>query len=412
MSINATCTFHGVGQGLFYSAIINAKKGKKQYTFSFVYDCGASKKQTRLTQSIEDFVDVLPMHSDTKPKLDLLIISHFHQDHISGLPKLLKLVDVDMVILPYTAPEMLLLYAIDAEPLDPFLRTFYSDPVTAIAGYGVNRIIQCVNNEDGYKESRQQSDDYNESRYNQNLDNVKLEFERIIDQYPINKTQVQVVQKLQKASVIQADWQFLFWNDSKPSQNLTEYVDEINKYRLKNNFLDVAHLIANPSFIRTLKKTCINNNILNQMSIIVHHRPVNAKASTLFFNGPNLCNNSKCDCPIMPRFYHQRKYNCATLLTGDIELDRLNDKSDSSSTATEILNEHTDVLLVPHHGSGMKWDAIDYRLKESPVFVLSYGITNQYGHPDATTISNILKNRSNLITVNEGIPYIYHISVL
>ena len=78
-----TFTFHGIGQGLFYSGSI-ANGG-----FNFVYDCGSESPAMLRTIT-------LPCAD-----LDFVAISHFHDDHVNGLPALFRNHRVEKVFLPY-----------------------------------------------------------------------------------------------------------------------------------------------------------------------------------------------------------------------------------------------------------------------------------------------------------------------
>ena len=69
-----------VGQGLFYSGTI---KYENNQNFNFVYDCGSS------SMNIDEIVDHYVETSLIDKTLDMLVISHFDEDHISGIPKLL-----------------------------------------------------------------------------------------------------------------------------------------------------------------------------------------------------------------------------------------------------------------------------------------------------------------------------------
>ena len=64
-----TRAIHPVGQGAFYSEIFSARKKTR---FTAVYDCGSNDKEY-LKTNIEKFGTV-----------DLVFISHFHNDHING----------------------------------------------------------------------------------------------------------------------------------------------------------------------------------------------------------------------------------------------------------------------------------------------------------------------------------------
>ena len=69
------CEFWNVGQGLFSSGRIQMGDA---LAFHWVYDCGTSSSQ----QLIQNAVN--------KGSIDLLVLSHFDKDHISGVKELLK----------------------------------------------------------------------------------------------------------------------------------------------------------------------------------------------------------------------------------------------------------------------------------------------------------------------------------
>ena len=80
-------TFHGIGQGLFYSGTI--KHENQENAFNFVYDCGSEslEKLGEPTLQVEE--------------IDFIAISHFHKDHINGIPKLLEKYHVKKIYIPY-----------------------------------------------------------------------------------------------------------------------------------------------------------------------------------------------------------------------------------------------------------------------------------------------------------------------
>ncbi len=83
MKMENVFTFYGIGQGLFYwGAIDNGM-------FNFVYDCGS--------QNLSLFEKVGYPDSD----IDFMVISHLHNDHINGLPILLKNRKIRKIFLPY-----------------------------------------------------------------------------------------------------------------------------------------------------------------------------------------------------------------------------------------------------------------------------------------------------------------------
>ena len=76
------------GQGLFYMGEIDLSNRK---TFRFIYDCGGNNISRAINQHIKK--DVV---------IDMLVISHFDDDHINGLPNLFNRVErVKRIFIPY-----------------------------------------------------------------------------------------------------------------------------------------------------------------------------------------------------------------------------------------------------------------------------------------------------------------------
>ena len=82
---------HPVGQGAFYSETLHVP-GSTEDKY-IVYDCGTSSKRGRLNDEISG---ALP---DGKG-IDVLFISHFHEDHINGIKNLAKNHRIKYVVLP------------------------------------------------------------------------------------------------------------------------------------------------------------------------------------------------------------------------------------------------------------------------------------------------------------------------
>ncbi len=96
-------TFHAVGQGAFYSEELRHDDGER--LFRMVYDCGSStlkdkKMQIKATADLRNDTDV-----------DLLIVSHFHQDHINGIPAL----NPKRVLIPYLSPDVAIYLMVQAQ---------------------------------------------------------------------------------------------------------------------------------------------------------------------------------------------------------------------------------------------------------------------------------------------------------
>ena len=95
-----TVTCWPVGQGLFTQADVRC--GDRD--FRIVYDCGTSSPQQHCWSAV---------HNLPPERLDLLVLSHYDLDHISGVAELLDHTGgTDRVWVPYIAPELRWLQAI------------------------------------------------------------------------------------------------------------------------------------------------------------------------------------------------------------------------------------------------------------------------------------------------------------
>src|SRR5947208_13493 len=118
MNLLSYFNFHPVGQGCFYTGIIKFQNKE----FSFIYDCGTLSKRQFLTNASETFI---------RPRnvIDMVIISHFDEDHVNGVFEILKKVRCKRLILPYYEPfERLIVYSSqDNDPGGDYLN-FLIDP--------------------------------------------------------------------------------------------------------------------------------------------------------------------------------------------------------------------------------------------------------------------------------------------
>lgn len=90
-------TIHPAGQGLFYSGTVRMVNSYPP-PFRFVYDCG-SLNAHNLREEVEVFRQQENLPSN---HLNLLVISHFHQDHISHIKKLVEgSVKIDKLVMPF-----------------------------------------------------------------------------------------------------------------------------------------------------------------------------------------------------------------------------------------------------------------------------------------------------------------------
>lgn len=123
MSIKIEYNFWAVGQGLFSNGVVKHSDTKEE--FHWVYDCGTSSKAQLIDQSIFAMKKEYPVG-----EIDLLVISHFDKDHISGIKELAKQYKIKRVLLPYySLGERLVLAYISGIKANNPLFDLYLNPV-------------------------------------------------------------------------------------------------------------------------------------------------------------------------------------------------------------------------------------------------------------------------------------------
>jgi hypothetical protein len=131
--------FKPVGQGLFAFGSLEFKhipKGRRKintrrppdWDFTWVYDCGTSSGQALVDRGIREIA------AKVNGKLDLIVISHLHHDHISGLLRLLNEVGTQTIMFPWAPLWQRLLIGFDQGLTnEDRAMDFYIDPVGYLA---------------------------------------------------------------------------------------------------------------------------------------------------------------------------------------------------------------------------------------------------------------------------------------
>ena len=387
IKMRAECQFAKAGQGLFYNGIIVNKNERKSDVFSFVYDCGTSSASRVLNDSVDEYRNII------KNKLDLLFISHLHQDHISHIPRLIDGIDVDIVFLPDIIPEIRLLLAssFDDIELNSELIYLYSDPV----GYFIARRARCVvlmmGEGESSTEGRENRTEDNKETYNgitiQTLGG-KLEKE--------SKGNVKIIKcsGMAQATIPIVSWEFSIINMNFEYHKKPKFIGQIQEI-LKNNNNNFFNILGDKESLQKLRKIykrCFGktNKKINENSVIVHSYPI---------GGGNLVDRGKVD----------RDGKADTLLLGNISINEVS----LGNMHRDLLKDHCCpcVIQLLRHGARIDRcpDFFELPTKSHsfyPILVASYGLINNYGHPDFS-FDHYFHCRNRIRLVNERQDYSY-----
>ena len=382
-----------VGQGLFYTGKI--KHESITNSFQFMYDCGGSKKGI-ISKEIDEYLNCF----NQKNEIDMLVISHFDNDHINGLPHLLKKVNkIKKIFIPYY-----------------YNLSSYLLLVAYIYGNGGD-LSSKVDNIFLVRPSRHEGE---ERQYD--IDELGIEDE-IDETYRIGNISVSKID-LSSCISLRGVWKFKFYNTLlKEETSIGKVKKDIDSLIKQHNSVGLEDLLSNhwDDSVKKGLKTIYDSNVpvnsvtkkfknssQNQASLCLYHSTlIRNKYSKMIFK-----QNRMNDCSLFYKdrcclnFLCRSIENIGTMLTGDISLRSEDQKSKQKYEhfceyfASEKNN--TVIFLVPHHGSSNNWNPnIPVDFKNINFFINSAGLDNRHKHPDGNVIKDILSTGANFLWANE-----------
>ena len=275
-SVNTEFRFHNVGQGLFYSGEIE----RSGSYLRFVYDCG-SETTKMISNAVETF-----KQSIKDSEIDMLVISHFHEDHVSGLEELFNSFTIKNVILPYFTPIERLLIALRNVGMPLWYYEFLSDPVEYLVEKGVERVVvlggRHGRNEE-YPQRPPQSPEGENSKLNFKLPEGKVLKNKIINNEWNWRRYIKDKKLWIRTHHGHVDgiglWIFRFFNYQVPLHSLSDFQDCIESLNLSPNANSIKNAIKHGDARKKLKKCydIIARGLkynLNNTSLVMYHGPI------------------------------------------------------------------------------------------------------------------------------------------
>lgn len=396
MNINGTFRFHNIGQGLFYSGLLNLRDSKKHNVFSFVYDCGTDSNKLFLRREIESFKPLLPSAgTHNEKRLDMLVISHLHDDHVNGLKYLLDNVKVDTVVMPYIDDGLKSLALIESSRNSDFLRTFYLDPVNWLASRGVRRILLL-----GAEGTDTKGEELSSGQPINNDDSdIYVDPESVIRTGSVGSASTIYLKSRSTVSCRNYCWEFQFENLKLDPAVIASYQSIIEDYKRKYKSLE--NILIDKRLTKNLRDDIKETQLkytLNRTSVVMLHRPIASDAYVQF----GFCNG--CFHRYFMPHIHIEDILCGSILTGDVDL--------KEGESFDILDDSSvrhgySVVQFPHHGAKNDYNIEYFHTLPAITTVVSYGITNRYGHPHG----QVLRLLERVSPVNERQAFDYQISM-
>lgn len=355
-NITLTRTFHPVGQGAFYSEVFSIDDREE---FTVVYDCGTESDGASLDHEIDSFVKGLK-----NSKIDLLFISHFHKDHINGLPKLASMAKIKKTVIPMLPPEVLL----------------------------VSRVHNYLTCEETTKEGRRKEIEPLEQIINDltTHEGISEQFGEIVSVAPYDsdyrpdgwlpKSPRETVQAGKSLPGIIDIWKYIPFNSIDVGDDCAEKfkaaVSDLGLFNdgelIEEKLLHGLREEVKKLYKDIVGKLCADDNLY---TMAVESLPADG------YEIESLARESRC------------------LFTGD--LDSVGNAGLWGRFTHLFQFNDIGTIQVPHHGSKENWRP-EFLTKDSKEFVVSVGEKNTYHHPDFWAMESIRKN-DKLFVVTENL---------
>lgn len=341
-----TRTFHPVGQGAFYTEVFSKNVAA---IFSVVYDCGTGTKAVDMSSLVDSFKSSIK-------QIDILFISHFHSDHISGLDRLLDGMTVKKTVIPMLPEDTVTLMRVqnllehkkDALAFDSIISDLYlsNDPPTR---YGD---IVLVNNYDN---------------------SIKVK---------AGMSSRKVVESGFPLFGVDNMWEYIPFNSvESEDQRTVDFVNELMNISGAvddSGKLNVSGLIRGcRTEVRKLYERVMKNTKHNLYTMTLESRPTDSIALK---SDSKISSEERC------------------LYLGDFDSvgnDQLWNRFIACYDYKEI-----GMIQIPHHGSKDNWR--DEFLNGGPrAYFVSAGTKNSFHHPDFWVMKDVFDSGSESIVVSE-----------
>lgn len=336
--------FMPVGQGAFYIE-------KFSDDFTVVYDCGSYKSTSIVEKNIKNSI--------INTKIDLLVISHYHEDHINGLEYIFKNFDVKRMLMPYMDLLEKVESYIDADKRNnsnSFYRDFCIKPEEALRNnFGKIPEITFV-----LPERSKESNDINM----QNLEHTINSGDKIL--YDTNNYQ----------------WVYIPFNYQntkrtkkfkKSIENLSiDDIDDFKEYytQNKNDFIEIYDEIPGDKNTNSL---ALYSGLYSKEKTTTYSRRKNF----------NLTQTNMSGCMYLGDYNTKGAYKIKNL-----------------KASYELYFNNISTIQIPHHGSKHNYNQ-ELNFKPNIISIISAGINNSFSHPHNETIKKILIEQGIIILVTE-----------
>jgi beta-lactamase superfamily II metal-dependent hydrolase len=330
---------HAVGHGFFHTASVS-HRDETCPPFNYVYDCG-SKKSRLIAERVKAYTTSLGTQG-----LDLLVISHFHTDHVNGLGPLLTQKRVHTAIIPFvSAAERLLLVAYLCTKNNTTLDDFYlaAYPEQWLRDRNVDRVVTISSSDDNQGDDEQTN---SETALPWKL--TAGEQEKALSHRSTVPHETPIILKSNSFNT----WEFLFfhWKDHAFLRTITDLITHYTDIEPNRIPEDPRSLLA--ALQDTVQRSALahcyqeaSRHKVNWTTLCMRSGPLGGG-----HNHSYAAQVGAYHCPAVPDVH---RYAGAWLGTGDAELRG----ATANSFFDHYSGRHITCLSLPHHGSYGNFDS-------------------------------------------------------
>lgn len=394
--IDFTRTQWAVGQGFFHSGEVSCQGARALY----VYDCG-SLSSSALDRELDEFVD---RYSDRV--VDIVFVSHYHYDHVSGLPKLLKDAKVRAVVIPMLSPAERFAAAVSttpAEDVSGWTMLFAADPEAALREFDPSIEIIGVSPEGGDEV------DVEDEEGDSDFDHVDVGVRGGEKLTPPTQVSLRIGRRsvlegvdASQAAVPLWEWRayttkFAYGREEKLLEKLAE------QSGLSEPQVEAA--LADPATFRDFVET-FHSQLTKAFA--QSFADVNL-SSLLVYSGP------ATERPVTGLVYRTRAGEVegreigawdirpGWFGTGDQKMGVRRCKEVAKEFESEL--HRIGVLALPHHGAASSYHSALLKMfpGQKPTCVAAAGEDSPYGHPERVVLANVASQGSPIVIVTEDV---------
>ena len=396
------CEFWNVGQGLFSSGRIQMGDDP---VFHWVYDCGTSSSQKLIQNAVNKY------NSDkNQGSIDLLVLSHFDKDHISGVKELLKnRRKIKRWVVPYYPLWQRLVIAsfLEIQPDDEEW-AFYQNPIQYFKTYFAEELKTTkflllpekeIESEISINLEPSNSDDVLSFETTEKLSNEFDKSEQNL--HWLNPNKALLFRKGEE------QFEFVLYNVpfhllTKVPTNLTAFQKQVKQIiqSHRSNSTDPTPAL------KTLYSLAFGNGSKNKNIISQYLYIRNIKLPSFWGMGNNHIFDVSIDNENEIAVIPKDKTKNAILYTGDAFLNDLLLLTDLMQSLGAERMARIYCLQVPHHGSKHNWQQGLAKILSPCISVFSADSQRRKGHPHGEVLKDfaiytpILVNKTKRLSIH------------